>query len=83
MANTTPVISSREQVQDVLDRAAAIGLVDVHQCASITRDMKGTTVDHLEELGKHVRIISDDGHDVMNAQVMLQAMTAPRAWGSP
>ncbi|MEN6388184.1 MAG: amidohydrolase family protein, partial [Candidatus Cryosericum sp.] len=81
MANTTPVISSRKQVQDVLDRAAAIGLVDVHQCASITRDMNGTTVDHLEELGKHVRIISDDGHDVMNAQVMLQAMTAAARLG--
>jgi dihydroorotase len=76
MANTKPVISSRLQVQDVLNRAAAVGLVDVHQCASITRDMDGKTVDHLETLGHAVRIISDDGHDVMDARVMLQAMTA-------
>jgi dihydroorotase len=76
MANTKPVISSTAQAQDVLDRAAAIGLVDVHQCASITRDMDGRTVDHLETLGHAVRIISDDGHDVMDARVMLQAMTA-------
>jgi dihydroorotase len=76
MANTKPVISTRLQVQDVLDRAAAVGLVDVHQCASITRDMDGKTVDHLENLGHAVRIISDDGHDVMDAHVMLQAMTA-------
>ena len=76
MANTKPVISSRMQVQDVLDRAASIGLVDVHQCASITKNMDGVSVDHLESLGQAVHIISDDGHDVMDAHVMLQAMTA-------
>lgn len=81
MANTKPVISSRLQVQDVLDRAAAIDLIDVHQCASITRDMDGRTVDHLETLGHSVRIISDDGHDVMDARVMLQAMTAAARLG--
>jgi len=81
MANTKPVISSRAQAQDVLDRAAAIGLCDVHQCASITHDMDGRTVDHLETLGSTVRIISDDGHDVMDACVMLQAMTAAARLG--
>src|SRR5664280_3170403 len=58
MANTKPVISSRLQVQDVLDRAAAIGLIDVHQCASITKNMDGVTVDHLETLGHSVRTVS-------------------------
>jgi dihydroorotase len=81
MANTKPVISSRLQVQDILDRAAAIGLVDVHQCASITKNMDGMTVDHLKSLGEAVRIISDDGHDVMDARVMLQAMTAASRLG--
>jgi dihydroorotase len=81
MANTKPVISGRLQVQDVLDRAASIGLVDVHQCASITRDMDGVTVNHLESLGDAVRIISDDGRDVMDARVMLQAMTAASRLG--
>jgi dihydroorotase len=76
MANTKPVVSTRLQVQDVLDRAAAVGLIDVHQCASITCNMDGKTVDHLETLGHAVRIISDDGHEVMDARVMLQAMTA-------
>jgi dihydroorotase len=75
MANTKPVISNREQVQNVLDRASSIGLVDVHQCASITKNMDGVTVNHLESLGDAVRIISDDGRDVMDARVMLQAMT--------
>ncbi|MHB8072005.1 MAG: dihydroorotase [Candidatus Cryosericum sp.] len=81
MANTKPVISTHAQVKDVLARAKRIGLVDVHQCVSITRDMDGRTVDHLEGLGKHVRIISEDGHDVMNARVMLQAMTAAARLG--
>ena len=81
MPNTKPVISSRLQVQDVLDRAAAIGLVDVHQCASITRDMDGKTVSHLELLGTAVRIVTEDGHDVMDARVMLQAMTAAARLG--
>ena len=81
MANTKPVISTYAQVKDVLTRARDIGLVDVHQCASITRDMDGRTVDHLETLGHSVRIISDDGHDVMDARVMLQAMTAAARLG--
>ncbi len=81
MANTIPPVSTRAQVEDILARARAIGLVDVHQCASITRDMDGHTVDHLEHLGNAVRIISEDGHDVMNARVMLQAMTAAARLG--
>lgn len=76
MANTTPVVSTHAQVKDILARARRVGLVDVHQCVSITHDMDGATVDHLEGLGKHVRIISEDGRDVMDARVMLQAMTA-------
>jgi dihydroorotase len=63
MANTKPVISTHAQVKDVLARARRIGLVDVHQCVSITADMDGTTVNHLEGLGKHVRIISEDGRE--------------------
>src|SRR5450756_698594 len=63
MANTKPVISSRFQVQDVLDRAAAIDLIDVHQCASITRDMDGRTVDHLETLGHSCLLYTSDAAD--------------------
>lgn len=81
MANTKPVVSTHAQVKDILGRARRIGLVDVHQCVSITRDMDGRTVDHLEGLGKHVRIISEDGRDVMDASVMLQAMTAAARLG--
>lgn len=81
MANTKPVISTHAQVKDVLARARRIGLVDVHQCVSITADMDGTTVNHLEGLGKHVRIISEDGREVMNARVMLQAMHAAASLG--
>ena len=81
MANTAPVISTRNQVEDVLTRARAIGLVDVHQCASITRDMDGRTTNHLEGLGPDLRIVSDDGHDVTDSRVMLQAMTASARLG--
>src|SRR5450756_1977369 len=81
MANTKPVISSTVHFQDLMLRATPIDLIDVHQCASITRDMDGRTVDHLETLGHSVRIISDDGHDVMDARVMLQAMTAAARLG--
>ncbi len=81
MANTKPAVSTHAQVKDILARAKRIGLVDVHQCVSITRDMDGRTVDHLEGLGKHVRIISEDGRDVMDARVMLQAMTAAARLG--
>lgn len=74
MANTKPVCSSMNTIEKVLKKAREINLVDVHQCASITEDLKGESIDHLNELTTAVRFISDDGKGVANSKVMLEAM---------
>ena len=74
MANTKPVCSSMNTIEKVLKKAKEINLLDIHQCASITEDLKGESIDHLCELTTEVRFISDDGKGVANSKIMLEAM---------
>ena len=74
MANTNPVCSSMDTIDKVLKRAREVNLVDIHQCASITEDLKGESIEHLCELTNAVRFISDDGKGVSNSRIMLEAM---------
>jgi dihydroorotase len=74
MANTKPVCSSMEIVKYVQDKIKEIGLVEVHQIVSITRNMEGTDLSHLDELDSSVKYISDDGKGVLNNEIMLKAM---------
>jgi len=81
MPNTKPVCSSMETVKYVLKKAEGIGLLDVHQCVSITKDFSGNDISHLEDLGPEVRCISEDGRDVMDSGVMLKAMEKAKEKG--
>lgn len=74
MANTRPVCSTMETVNYVMQKASEIGLVDVHQCVSITRAFEGTDISHLDSLYYPVKMISEDGYDVSDSKVMLNAM---------
>ncbi len=74
MANTNPVCSSMDTVEYVLDKANKLDIVDVHQVVSITNNFDGKDISHLDKLKPYVRIISEDGKDVIDSKVMLQAM---------
>lgn len=74
MANTNPVCSTMETVDYVINKGKTIGLVDIHQCASITYDFNGKDINHIDNLSSKVKIISEDGKDVMNVKVMMDAM---------
>lgn len=74
MANTNPICSSMETVEYVLNRAKDIGLIDIHQCMSITEDFNGRSIKHLDNIDSRVKIISDDGNGVENSAVMYKAM---------
>jgi dihydroorotase len=74
MANTNPVCTTMETIDKVLKKAAEINLVNIHQCASITEDLKGNSIDHLDKLTSKVKFISDDGKGVSNSKIMLLAM---------
>lgn len=74
MANTNPVCSDMETVKYVSNKAKEVGLIDVHQVVSITRNFDGKDTSHLDELDDSVKMISEDGKDVMDSKVMIQAM---------
>lgn len=76
MPNTKPVISSYAQALAVEEEASKLGLANMFQSVSITRDFGGTDVSHLENISREqVPVITEDGNDVASASVMLEGMT--------
>ncbi len=75
MPNTNPVVSSLKMAEENDIKAKNIGLCQVIQSVSITKDFDGKTVSHIDGLkAKTVPIITEDGHEVMDSAVMLEAM---------
>ena len=76
MPNTQPVISSLDDALSVDKRAYALGLSNLIQSVSITSGFDGKSVSHISDLNnRQVPLITEDGHDVLSASVMLDAMT--------
>lgn len=84
MANTKPICSDKETLDFVRNRAKEVGLIDVHQCLSVTKNFDGKTLDHLDELKNDEKIaaISDDGVGVKNSETMYKALekTKENGW---
>lgn len=76
MGNTNPICSTREVVEYVRNRAKEIGLVDIHQCVSITENFGGKSIEHLNafEDDSELVAITDDGVGVMDSSIMMKAM---------
>ena len=81
MANTKPVCSDMAVVNYVLEKAKSNKLVDIHQTVSITRDLEGKDISHLDSIEYPVRFISDDGKEVSNSEVMIKAMVKAKEKG--
>ena len=73
MPNTKPVCSSAAQAEMVEQKAAEIGLCDVNQTVSITKDFDGKTLDHLKTLPASVKFITEDGHGVQDNATMARS----------
>ena len=75
MPNTNPVVSSIDMAIDIEKKAASYGLAHIFQVVSITKNFEGTDVSHLNNITpKYIPVISEDGHDVLSASVMLEGM---------
>ena len=74
MGNTKPTVSSVEIYEDIMKRAKDLDLIDINQVYTITKDFDGKTLDHLDNLPKSVKFISDDGHGVDDDLTMYKAM---------
>jgi len=76
MPNTKPVVSSYELALKIEEEAKKIGLTNMYQTVSITKDFEGKDITHLEEIQKeNIPVITEDGHDVLSSSVMLDGMT--------
>ena len=76
MGNTNPICSTRDVVEYVRNRAKEVGLVDIHQCISITENFGGKSIEHLNafEDDRELVAITDDGVGVMDSSIMMKAM---------
>ena len=76
MGNTNPICSTKEVVEYVRNRAKEVGLIDVHQCVSITENFGGKSIEHLDYFkdDKELIAITDDGVGVMDSSIMMRAM---------
>ncbi|MBQ0039077.1 MAG: dihydroorotase [Treponema sp.] len=75
MPNTSPVCSSQKMAQENIAKAKEAGYCNVIQSVSITKDFDGKTISHLDSLDpKVVPLITEDGKEVMDSALMLEAM---------
>ncbi len=75
MPNTLPVISDFDMALKNMGKAERLGLANMFQSVSITKDFDGKTVSHLKNLERRfVPLVTEDGHDVLSSAVMLEAM---------
>ncbi|MCI5828922.1 MAG: dihydroorotase [Spirochaetia bacterium] len=80
MPNTSPVCSSQKMAEENNKKAKEAGWCNVIQSVSITENFDGKTIAHLKELDpKVVPLITEDGKEVMDSSIMLEAMKTAAA----
>jgi len=70
-----------EIVNYVIGKGKDINLIDIHQTVSITRDLQGDDISHLDKIDFPVMFISDDGKGVSSSKIMLEAMIKAKEKG--
>lgn len=78
MANTNPVVDSKERVEDVLMRNEALALCKLYQVCTVTKGMMGKEVADFEKVRAVTRFFSDDGRNIDDPKVMEQALSASK-----
>lgn len=76
MPNTKPVCSSKEILDYVVNKGKEVGLVDLYQTVSLTKNLSGEEINHLREFegNPNVKAITDDGKGVSDSKIMMEAM---------
>jgi dihydroorotase len=82
MPNTQPVNDDGSVTAMILAKAAQAGLVRVYPAAAISKGLKGERLCEFGELKAAGAVaVSDDGHPVMNGQLMRRAMEYASGFG--
>jgi dihydroorotase len=81
MPNTSPVNDNRAVSELIVRRAAEVGVVRVYPVGAISKGSKGESLAEMGELRDAGCVaVSDDGHPVMNAELMRRAMEYARTF---
>ena len=86
MANTKPVMDEPAAAMALKVRADALGLIDLYPALSLTKGMEGNDISHLARLNEAhgaVRLLSEDGKDVSDAETFLKALRSAAQLGIP
>ncbi|HVR63732.1 MAG TPA: dihydroorotase [Polyangia bacterium] len=84
MPNTVPPNDTRAVTELVVRRAAEVGVVRVYPIGAITKGLKGESLAEMGELRDAGCVaVSDDGHPVMNAELMRRALEYARTFRLP
>jgi dihydroorotase len=82
MPNTSPPNDNRSVSELIVRRAAEVGLVRVYPVGAISKGLAGESLAEMGELRDAGCVaVSDDGHPVMNAELMRRAMEYARTFG--
>jgi dihydroorotase len=84
MPNTVPPNDTRAVTDLIVRRAAEVGAVRVYPVGAISKGLKGETLAEMGELRDAGCVaVSDDGHPVMNAELMRRALEYARTFDLP
>jgi dihydroorotase len=82
MPNTTPPNDTRAVTEMIVRRALAVGSVRVYPVGAISKGLAGEALAEMGELKEAGCVaVSDDGHPVMNAELMRRALEYARTFG--
>lgn len=84
MANTKPVVDSKETLDLVYEKVKTDAVVNVCQIGAITKGMQGVELTDVESLVKANAIgISEDGKSVKNSKLMQKALEKCKQFNVP
>ena len=81
MPNTTPPNDNRAVTELIIRRAAEVGVVRVYPIGAISKGLKGESLAEMGELREAGCVaVSDDGHPVMNSELLRRALEYARTF---
>lgn len=84
MPNTRPVNDSEAVTSFILERAREVAKVAVYPVGAITKGSQGKTLAEIGEMYRSgIVAVSDDGHSILDNQVMRRAMEYSRLFNLP
>jgi dihydroorotase len=84
MANTLPINDNASVTRFILQRAAAVGTIDVLPVGAVSKGLKGEALAELRPMREAgVVAFCDDGNPVMDSGLMRRALECARQWGLP